>query len=134
MRTLRWTALALTLLAPVEAVADSELRFTITAQIPVFCRISATEMPITLSDGKADIGPVHEICNTQNGYDVTARFSNVDRGVLDVAGMRYRIDQSGVATRGSDHADVRTSAWRVADAHVVTPELPVIMRVTISPR
>ena len=134
MRTLLRTALALTLLAPSAAGAASELRFTLVAQVPVFCRISATEMPITLTDGKADIGPVHEICNTQHGYDVTARFSNVDRGVLDVAGTRYRIDQSGVATRGSDHADVRTSAWRVAEAHVVTPELPVIMRVTISPR
>ena len=53
---------------------------------------------------------------------------------LHAGGVRYPIGRDGIATRGSDHADVRTAMWRVADARLEQSDAPVIMRVTIRPR
>jgi hypothetical protein len=127
-------ALSATLL-PQVTEASSSVIFQITAHVDTFCRISTPdELPITLVNGTAQIGMVHEICNTPNGYDVMANFSNLSGGELNVAGQNYPIDNDGHTVRSSTNPDIRDQNWQLADAIQVMPNTPVVMRVTISPR
>lgn len=127
-------ALAATLL-PQSAGANSSVVFQITAHVDTFCRISTpAELPITVVNGAAQIGLVHEICNTANGYDVSTQFSNLSGGELNVAGQNYPIDNNGTTLRSSSNPDIRDQNWQLADATLIEPNSPVVMRVTITPR
>jgi hypothetical protein len=116
------------------ALASSSYEVQLIARVEPFCRINLpSEHPINLVGGSAQIGVVHEICNTANGYDVLARFTNLSGGALNVGGRNYSIDSAGNSLRSSDNPAIQNLSWQIADATVVQPAVPVIMRVTISP-
>jgi len=131
MRTFFAAIIVLLALAP-EAEAGATLSVTITAHADPFCKITAPGSGIDLINGDADIGLVHEICNTP-GYKVTTRFSNLNGGQLNVSGRNYFIDETGVSTRVEGEAHARTLDWRLDGARIVEQGAPVVMQVTISP-
>lgn len=132
-----FAVLAVPLLAlPCTALAGpvSVFTFHISAHVNTFCRISAPQdAQIAIVNGAAEIGAVSEICNTPSGYDVTAKFSNLDGGTLNVAGQGYVIDATGTSVRHSNEARVQTVNWQLAGAQLVQPNAPVFMQVTIAP-
>jgi len=116
------------------AWASSSYEVQLIARVEPFCRINLpSEQTINLIGGNAQIGVVHEICNTANGYDVFARFSNLSGGELNVGGRNYAIDSAGNSLRSSDNPAIQNLSWQIADATVVQPTAPIVMRVTISP-
>lgn len=116
------------------AWASSSYEVTLTARVEPFCRINLPgEETINLIGGSAQIGVVHEICNTANGYDVFARFTNLSGGELNVGGQNYAIDTAGNSQRSSNNPAIQNLNWQIADATVVQPAEPVVMRVTITP-
>ena len=127
-------AAAAALTAPAAAHADASMEFHIVAQVDVFCRITAPETALDLSGGAAAIGAVQEVCNTPTGYVVDAQLSNVVRGELDEGLERVTLDDTGFGRRISYEPAAQTTTWRVAQAQVREPSLPVFMRVTITPR
>lgn len=119
---------------PANAHADSGLTVRLTAHVSPFCRIyPPADDEIELRNGSAIIGDVREICNTPSGYDVSATFSNLASGTLDVGGLDYML-VNGVVSRSSNEPAVRTMAWSLSDAQLAQTTLPVVMQVTISPR
>jgi hypothetical protein len=132
-----FAAFAVSLLTiPSAALAGSAgiITFQISAHVDSFCRISAPQdAPINIVNGQAEIGAISEICNTPSGYDVTAKFSNLDGGTLNVAGQGYAIDTTGLSVRHSNQARVQTVNWQLADAELIQPNAPVFMQVTITP-
>lgn len=125
------------LLMPIAAQAapsSSEISISIQAHVDVFCRIGApNDDMIQIVNGTANIGAIPEICNTPNGYQVTAHFSNLDAGVLNVAGQGYTIDNTGTSLRNVPEARAQTLSWQVAQADIVQPNAPVVLQVSISP-
>jgi hypothetical protein len=120
--------------AVAQANANSELRINLTANVDVFCHIyPPADDEVHVQDGHAVIGQVREICNTPNGYDVTTSFTNLTSGELDVGDGAYRISD-GFATRTTSRPSAQTLTWQIAGAQVAQADLPVLMRVVISPR
>jgi hypothetical protein len=134
LRVITLIALALSLVLPSAAWASSTATITINAHVDTFCKIGSPANPeIAIVNGEAEIGAISEICNTPAGYDVTARFANLDGGVLNVAGLGYAIDSTGTSIRHSGEARVQTLDWRLASARLVQVGIPVFMQVTITP-
>lgn len=132
--------LGLSLLGAGQAMASSSsYTIRITAHVDPFCKVTLDQAPLAekelnIVNGAAQIGVVHEMCNTVGGYEVMARFTNLSGGELNVAGRNYAIDSSGSSVRRSDNPMVQDLNWQIADASIVEPSVPVLMRVTISPR
>lgn len=134
MRVIKAIAIALPLMLPSAAWATSTETITINAHVDTFCKIGSPDnQEIDIVNGEAEIGAISEICNTPAGYDVTARFANLDGGVLNIAGLGYTIDSSGTSVRHSDHPAVQTLDWQLASAELIQPDAPVFMQVTITP-
>jgi hypothetical protein len=120
--------------ASLSAFASSSYEVRLVARVEPYCRINTPDQQeISLVGGYAQIGVVHEICNTPGGYDVETSFTNVSGGSLNVAGASYLIDAHGYSVRRSAYPAIRDLSWQIANANVVAAVEPIIMRVTITP-
>jgi hypothetical protein len=118
----------------VPASANADLEINISATVDVFCHIyPPADDEVSVQSGQATIGQVREICNTPNGYDVTTSFTNLSTGELDVGGSAYSI-ANGLSTRTSLVPAAQTLTWQLADVQLAQADLPVLMRVVITPR
>lgn len=134
MRVIYTIAFALPIMLPSAAWASSSATLSINAHVDTFCKIGSSESrQIEVVHGEAEIGAISEICNTPSGYEVTARFANINGGILNVAGLGYAIDSTGISVRRSNSARVQTVDWRLVSASVIQPDAPVFMQVTIMP-
>ena len=126
---------AIFLTAPCTALAGSaSVTIAINAHVDTFCQINAPQQSqINIVNGQADIGTVREICNTPSGYNVSAQFSNLSGGQLNVAGLGYAIDSTGLSVRHSNQAHVQSVDWQLTNAQLSQPGAPVVMQVTITP-
>jgi type 1 fimbria pilin len=127
------TALFAGFSAPAHASNGNEIRLRLRAEVAPFCKIwvEGTDS-INVVDGKADIGNVREVCNTQ-GYSITANFSNLNAGTLSADADSTNIDILGLAQFTYGEAGSNTRFWRLSDATPVEPTSPVFMQVVISP-
>lgn len=118
---------------PAYASNGDEIRLHLRADVAPFCKIwvDGSDM-INVVEGKADIGNVREVCNTQ-GYNITANFSNLNAGTLTAGAESTAIDGFGLAQFTYDEAGSNTRFWRLSDATPVAPASPVFMQVVISP-
>ncbi len=116
------------------ANANANLTINLSANVDVFCHIyPPADDQVRVQNGLATIGQVREICNTPNGYDVTASFTNLSAGELDVGGGAYSI-ANGLSRRTSVGPAAQTMMWQLANVELAQAEAPVIMRVVITPR
>ena len=128
-------AALLTLAAPGAALADGIAHFTLTANVPLFCRIDPPQSDVVnLANGAAALGDIHEICNSPTGYQVTTQFTNLDAGSLQVGADALTVQSDGSAVRTSDEARSQTLAWSLSNAHLIQAAQPVLVQVTIEPR
>lgn len=135
MKKLILTGLTLVgMISPVAANAESSLVVNIGAHVDTFCRVyPPNDDRIDVHGRTAAIGAVREICNTPNGYDVATSFSNVSTAQLLVGQSSYAV-VDGTARRSSPEPRVQTAFWSLSDIALTTPEAPVVMTVTITPR
>jgi hypothetical protein len=123
------------LLAPAAAqAADQETTFRILAVVQPFCRITVAsgENGAEAVNGRADFGPVRELCNTPGGYVVRAQFRNLNQGSLVAGESRLPIAADGSVEFTSEMARLRVRNWSVVDLAEQTDQR-VYLRVSISP-
>jgi hypothetical protein len=132
----RWAPLAAAATALVglasPAFSEGVSRIDIVAVVPAYCQIGSPSAPtLSLVDGSAEIGAVREVCNTSGGSQVTAHFSNLSTGTLQVGGQSVAI-QNGEAVLSTDKPEVQTADWRLANAQPVDPNAPVTVELSIT--
>lgn len=128
------SALALSGLCTPALAADDQAVLTLTAVVKPFCRIShdAEADHALLVDGAATLGSVREVCNTPNGYQVHARFINLDSGTLMAGAEALPISADGAVAFQFPSARSIVREWRIVDA-VQPVAANIYMRVSISP-
>ena len=132
----RWAPLAAAATALVglasPAFSEGMSRIDIVAVVPAYCQIGSPADPtLNLVDGSADIGAVREVCNTSGGSQVTAHFSNLSTGTLQVGGQSVAIT-NGEVILSTDRPEVEMADWRLANAQPVDPNAPVTVELSIT--
>lgn len=116
------------------AAAEASIGFRLVAEVQPFCRVQSEveDSALFMRDGAVELGLVREVCNTQ-GYRMNVQLLNVTGGVLSHGLEEAPIDASGQLQLISTQARVRTSNWRLTNAALTDDQVPVFMRVSISP-
>lgn len=118
---------------PVSA-ADASVGLNLVAVVQPFCRVQSEvgDAALFVQDGTIELGLVREVCNTQ-GYRMDVHLVNVTGGLLSHGAEQASVDSSGQLQLFSSQARVRTSNWRLTNAALTNAQVPVFMRVSISP-
>ncbi len=114
-----------------EASVSIQLR----AVVQPFCRIQSElgDEPTYLIDGSADLGLVKEVCNTPGGYNLDVQMINVSSGTIQTGESTQALDPNGRAHIFWGQARSRTASWRLAQAALQQDDMPIYLRVSISP-
>lgn len=118
---------------PVSA-ADASLGLNLVAVVQPFCRVQSEvgDAALFMREGVIELGLVREVCNTQ-GYRMDVQLVNVTGGLLSHGTEQASVDSSGQLQLFSSQARVRTSNWRLTNAALTDAQVPIFMRVSISP-
>jgi hypothetical protein len=100
-----------------------------------FCRLYSPDNGAALDivDGAAQLGPVRQVCNLAGGYTVRADFSNLSGGTVAAGAEAASIDANGSARFTYGEARAKTNAWTLTQAQKLQADLPVYVRLSISP-
>lgn len=123
--------------APSAASAQdgSSVSIEIRAVVQPFCRIQSElgESPRLLIDGAVELGAVRELCNTPGGYNVNVQLINVSSGLLTYGSDSQTLDSGGRTRIQWGMPRSRTAPWRLTQASLLQSDMPVYLRVSISP-
>lgn len=114
--------------------ADASVGLNLVAVVQPFCRVQSEvgDAALFMREGVIELGLVREVCNTQ-GYRMDVQLVNVTGGLLSHGTEQASVDSSGQLQLFSSQARVRTSNWRLTNAALTDAQVPIFMRVSISP-
>jgi hypothetical protein len=88
--------MALALLVPTAASAESTATLTLRGFVPVICRANFESSPSEGADGVEQLGSIDEFCNSGAGYTVIVDYDpGTSSGSLVVDGRQVALDGSG---------------------------------------
>lgn len=113
----------------------SSVSIEIRAVVQPFCRIQSElgERPGFLINGEVELGAVRELCNTPGGYNVNVQLINISSGLLTYGSDSQTLDSDGRTRIQWGMPRSRTASWRLTEASLVQSDMPVYLRVSISP-
>ena len=117
------------------AADSSTLTIRLHADGAPFCRLYSTAEggAVEIVDGQAQLGQVREVCNLSSGYVVHVDFTNLSGGSVTAGTETAVVDANGNARFSYDEARAQMRQWALNNAREVQPDLPVYLRLSISP-
>jgi len=117
--------------APSDAAAGGGATLLLSATVAPFCQVGQASGEVQLSNGRAEFGPVSEICNTS--YRVVASFQNLDQATIVTADGSAPLAQDGTVAFVRPSARKIVQNWTVRDAIKHDPAARVFVQVNVSP-